>query len=122
MQKQTTSDHEDGQFDDAPDDSKKFGNITTSNGIVMSENISAPVAVIDSRQGGSYIDDEQKLLEWSDADYESDEDEEALEEDVYDDRIEDEDWDIAERGTYWYHFIAISLLSDTVERRFHKTI
>lgn len=122
MQKQTTFDHEEGQFDDAPDDSGKSVNAAVTNGLVPSESTSTPVAVVDSRQGGSYIDDEEKLLEWSDVDYEGEDDEEALEEDIYDDRIEDEDWDIAERGMYWHRFITLSLSFNTLECRFYKTV
>jgi len=49
----------------------------------------APLA--DPRQGGYFIDDDSTLLEWS---------EESADEDEIDDdnRVEDEDWEIAEGG------------------------
>jgi RIO kinase 1 len=51
----------------------------------------------DPRQGHSYIDDDRQLLEWSDAE----EDESELDERDFDDlRVEDEDWEMAERGTH----------------------
>ncbi len=49
------------------------------------------------RQGNSFIDtaNEKEILDWSD----SNEDDEV--EEAYDvDRVEDEDWEIAERGVY----------------------
>ena len=79
---------EDGQFDDAPDDP------------------TAPVTV-DPRQGHNFIDDDA-LLEWSSDSSEdegSEPDEFEQEEDLIEAeafqtlRAEDEDWEIAERGT-----------------------
>ncbi len=76
---------EEGQFDDAP--------------------TSGPAT--DPRQGNAYIDDEG-LLEWSSGSSEEDEsepDEFEQEEDIIEAeafqtlRAEDEDWEIAERGT-----------------------
>ena len=49
----------------------------------------------DPRQGGHYIDDVQ-LLEWSEPS--EDEDDELSGDDFEGDRVEDEDWEIAERG------------------------
>ena len=66
-----------GQFDDAPEDQ------TTQQ--------------IDSRQGPAYIDD--ATLEWSDPEDGSGDDE-VYEEDYTDDRVEDEDWEVAERGSF----------------------
>ncbi|KAG9315712.1 RIO1-domain-containing protein [Chiua virens] len=65
-----------GQFDDAVEDIEKH----------------------DQRQGGHYIDDvDDQLLEWSDPS--EDEDVDQLSGDDFEDnRVEDEDWEIAERG------------------------
>lgn len=50
-----------------------------------------------SRQGPRYIDDD--LLEWSEES--TPEEDEEIDEEVYsDNRVEDEDWEIAERGTH----------------------
>ncbi|KAH7885222.1 RIO1-domain-containing protein [Phlebopus sp. FC_14] len=49
----------------------------------------------DPRRGGHFIDDEQ-LLEWSEPS-DDDDDEELSGDDFEDDRVEDEDWEIAER-------------------------
>ncbi|KIJ62642.1 hypothetical protein HYDPIDRAFT_94239 [Hydnomerulius pinastri MD-312] len=66
---------EHGQFDDAP------------------EGVRPP----DPRQGGNFIDDDQ-LLEWSEPSDNEDEDEPELSGDDFEDnRVEDEDWEIAER-------------------------
>ncbi|KAH0832114.1 RIO1-domain-containing protein [Lanmaoa asiatica] len=65
-----------GQFDDALEDAEQH----------------------DPRQGGHYIDDDQ-LLEWSEPSEDEDADIDQLSgDDFEDDRVEDEDWEIAERG------------------------
>lgn len=51
----------------------------------------------DPRHGGHYIDDAQ-LLEWSEPSDDDDIDQ-LSGDDFEDDRVEDEDWEIAERGT-----------------------
>lgn len=66
-----------GQFDDAP------GDVTDG-------------ATADPREGHQFID--QAILAWSEPSEEDDFDEE---EDEYDNiRVEDEDWEIAERGPF----------------------
>ena len=49
----------------------------------------------DPRQGGHFID-EQELLEWSD---ESAEEDDEIDEEYDHNRVEDEDWEVAEGGT-----------------------
>lgn len=66
-----------GQFDDALEDAEQR----------------------DPRQGGHYIDDDQ-LLEWSEP---SDGEDQLSGDDFEDDRVEDEDWEIAERGESSFH-------------------
>lgn len=67
-----------GQFDDALEDVEQH----------------------DPRQGGHYIDDDQ-LLEWSEPSEDEGEDIDQLSADDFeDDRVEDEDWEIAERGEF----------------------
>lgn len=80
------------QFDDAPGENQVIAPVTR-----------------DPRAEGSYIDDE--LLEWSEADGDEGSDDESLnEEDFEDNRVEDEDWEIAERGTPAYvHVSAYTL-------------
>ena len=79
---------EDGQFDDAPEDTVETPN--------------APQTV-DLREGHNYIDDEN-ILEWSEDSSDEEEDTFDLEEDQMEAeafetlRAEDEDWEIAERG------------------------
>ncbi|KAI0354991.1 RIO1-domain-containing protein [Trametes cingulata] len=82
---------EDGQFDDAPDDTS-----------------APPQTAVDPRQGHSFIDDE-RLLEWSSESSDEDEgegsepdefeqEEDTLEAEAFQTlRAEDEDWEIAER-------------------------
>ena len=81
-------DIEDGQFEDAPEDS------TQSNTV-------PPVIIrVDPRANGTFIDDPE-LLEWSEPEDDGfvDEDEDELyEEDFEDNRVDDEDWDVTERG------------------------
>lgn len=88
---------EDGQFDDAPEDART---------VQIVESISQPAAApVDPRGGHTYIDDAAPLdpsinLDWSE-DEEISEDED--DEDEYEDgiaRVEDEDWEIAERGLW----------------------
>jgi RIO kinase 1 len=69
---------EDGQFDDAPEDA---------------------VAVVDIRQAGHQLidDHDDPLLRWSEEE-ESEAEDELNEEDFDDNRVEDEDWEMAERG------------------------
>lgn len=78
---------EDGQFDDAPGDT-----VTTAS---------------NPRQGHTFIDEDQGLLEWSSDSSEEDEsepdefqeEEDALEAEAFQTlRAEDEDWEIAEGG------------------------
>lgn len=86
---------EEGQFDDAPED-------TT---------VSTPVDPVDgrARTAHRFVDDEDKdeehLLEWSSSSEDEDEpddfedEEDALERAAFEElRVEDEDWEIAERG------------------------
>lgn len=63
-----------GQFDDALEDAEQH----------------------DPRQGGHFIDDD-RFLEWSSED-EDDDIDQLSGDDFEDDRVEDEDWEIAERG------------------------
>jgi len=60
----------------------------------VQDNLTDPPAV-DPRQGGHFVDDEN-LLEWSE-DSESD-DKDSIDEGYDDNRVEDEDWEIAEGG------------------------
>lgn len=82
---------EQGQFDDAPED------LTT---------------VSDLRQTGHVLIDEDELLQWSEDDMQGngDElDEDELDERDFDDaRVEDEDWEMAERGTPTHHCIFLA--------------
>ena len=82
------SDHEDGQFDDAPE---------------FEGQRHAPTAPANPREGRGFIDD--PLLEWSESD-EEDESSDAFlnEEDFEDNRVEDEDWEITERGSRFSFF------------------
>ena len=50
-----------------------------------------------SRQGGHYVDDDGQ---WSSDDDDEDIDFELSGDDFENDRVEDEDWEIAERGMY----------------------
>jgi len=78
---------EEGQFDDAPDDMHPEG----------------------VRQGHSYMD--ETLLEQIEDSSEGDSDVYSESEDSDDDltRVEDEDWEIAERGTRFESFAALFL-------------
>ncbi|KAI0320527.1 RIO1 family-domain-containing protein [Amylostereum chailletii] len=72
---------EDGQFDDAPDDL-----------------INAPPTLTNPRAGLTFIDEAR--LEWSDHEETSEEEDESLdpeEEEYLYNRVEDEDWEVAER-------------------------
>jgi len=51
----------------------------------------------DPRQGGHYVDD---ASQWSMPSDDEDEDIDGLSDDFEDNRVEDEDWEIAERGKY----------------------
>lgn len=51
----------------------------------------------DPRLGGYFIDDDH-ILEWSDGSSEVDDGNELNEDDFEDDRADDEDWEVAERG------------------------
>ena len=80
----------DGQFDDAIEDGQQ----------PTSTSDSAQPA--DLRAAHHYIDDEEGLLEWSSSSSEDefDADEDEAEAAAFDGlRAEDEDWEIAERGT-----------------------
>ena len=81
-------DIEDGQFEDAPEDSAQSNTVL-------------PVIIrVDPRANGTFIDDPE-LLEWSEPEDDGfvDEDEDELyEEDFEDNRVDDEDWDVTERG------------------------
>jgi RIO kinase 1 len=88
---------EDGQFDDAPGD---VGAATPA----VTTIVEAPAPAVDARaQGEQFIDDvaggdDAALLEWSDEEH-VDEDSEGPDEADFDDlRVEDEDWEMAERG------------------------
>lgn len=92
---------EDGQFDDAPQDDS------------AERSVAAPTAAIHPSSAGfthelrntdhhAFIDDDPSLLAWSDEDDgdgdNSREDEDELNEDDFDEaRVEDEDWEMAER-------------------------
>ena len=90
---------EDGQFDDAPEDVQTSLSATPA--------LQPMTASADPRGGHSYIDDDAPVdpninLDWS-------EDEELSEDETDEDefensfaRVEDEDWEIAERGKYLY--------------------
>jgi RIO kinase 1 len=73
-----------GQFNDAP-----------SNDVVVDDQQ-------DPRTGGHFIDDEHPLevLEWSDESSEAGDGDEG---DFEDDRADDEDWEVAERGELHLH-------------------
>ena len=76
-------DIEDGQFEDAPEDSAQSNTVP-------------PVIIrVDPRANGTFIDDPE-LLEWSEPEDDGfvDEDEDELyEEDFEDNRVDDEDWE-----------------------------
>ena len=80
---------EDGQFDDAPEDTVETPNAASQ--------------VVNLREEHNYIDDEN-ILEWSEDSSDEEEDTFDLEEDQMEAeafeslRAEDEDWEIAERG------------------------
>ena len=99
--------HEDGQFDDAVED-------VTTTPIQPGSPTQRPPA--------RYIDEEH-LLEWSDPeDSDEDELEEVFREDDYEDnRVEDEDWEIAERGEFRFGVEVYQYASDRAIR-FHKTV
>lgn len=81
MAAETPPDIAPGQFDDAPEDAEQP----------------------DPRQGGHYIDDDQ-LLAWSNPSEDEDMDMGQLSGDDFEDnRVEDEDWEIAERGESAFH-------------------
>jgi hypothetical protein len=87
---------EDGQFDDAPDDNA--GVVTTT---TTTATTTATASVTDlSNTDHARIDDDAALLAWSDdAEEDEDDDEDELNEEDFDDaRVEDEDWEMAERG------------------------
>lgn len=68
-----SEEHEEGQFDDAP------------------------VPGNNPRDGATFVDDQ--VLEWSESDSGDGEDKDELDEDGFEeDRVEDEDWEVAERG------------------------
>ena len=85
---------EDGQFDDAPEDALT----------VPAQPVTQPAIVpVDPRGGHTYIDDDAPQeagidLDWSDEDdiSEDEDDEDEFEDGMA--RVEDEDWEIAERG------------------------
>ena len=61
------------------------------------DDVNPSVVPADRRQGGHFVDDET-MLEWSEGSASGDEDDDI--DDEYDnDRVEDEDWEIAEGGT-----------------------
>ena len=82
-------DIEDGQFDDAPEDTVETPNAASQ--------------VVNLREEHNYIDDEN-ILEWSEDSSDEEEDTFDLEEDQMEAeafeslRAEAEDWEIAERG------------------------
>lgn len=81
---------EDGQFDDALENTSQTLNPT-------------PQAQVNLREGHTYVDDEN-ILEWSEESSDEEEDAFDMEEDQMEAeafetlRAEDEDWEIAERG------------------------
>ena len=91
---------EDGQFDDAPEDAQTVPSV---------EPVSQPAVVpVDPRGGHTYIDDDAPQeaeinLYWSEEDdvSEDDDDDDEFEDGMA--RVEDEDWEIAERG--WWAII-----------------
>lgn len=98
-----TSNHADGQFDDAEGD---FTGVSEPVNLGLSQPRPAETAALrqaltfNPREGEILIDDDH----WSDDDDEEEEEEEegaSSQELEYDDhtRVEDEDWEIAERGT-----------------------
>lgn len=89
----------DGQFEDAEENGTQ-------------------VSVSDPRQGNNYID-EEALLEWSEDSVEEDEDE--IEEQYDDNRVEDEDWEVAEGGVLILS-ISCCKAEDYAATRFHKAI
>lgn len=87
--------YEEGQFDDAPDEAQNLTNLREGpNGHQEASNT-------DGRGNQSYIDD-PALLEWSDEPEEEvgDDEDDLREEDFDDNRVEDEDWDVTERGMF----------------------
>ena len=112
--------HEDGQFDDAPEDDT--GPIQVSNPSTVDAPTVAPASVIDARQGASYID-EDGLLEWSEPEDEDSYDSDQVlgdDDNDYENRVEDEDWDIAERGMHYSTFQSSSLF--TIEKTLPSNI
>ena len=91
---------EDGQFDDAPEGAQTVPSV---------EPVSQPAVVpVDPRGGHTYIDDDAPQeaeinLDWSEEDdvSEDDDDDDEFEDGMA--RVEDEDWEIAERG--WWAII-----------------
>lgn len=73
----------------------------------------------DPRHGGHYIDDAQ-LLEWSEPSDDDDIDQ-LSGDDFEDDRVEDEDWEIAERGTSVVVRPSV-LMCKACIFRFHKAV
>jgi hypothetical protein len=70
---------------------------------------------VDPRQGGYFVDDET-LLEWS----EESADEDEIDNGYDDDRVEDEDWEIAEGGMLIKNKDFRAL--DRISNRFYKAI
>lgn len=79
-------DHDEGQFDDAPED------------VAIPQTPATIATAADPRGDASYIDDSPRLLEWSEPETEDEDEDEFMEEDFEDNRVEDEDWDVTERG------------------------
>jgi hypothetical protein len=84
-----------GQFDDALEDAEPHN----------------------PRQGGHYIDDDQ-LLEWSEP---SEDEDDQPSGDDFEDRVEDEDWEIAERGESVYDRPSV-LTCERCIFRFHEAV
>lgn len=89
MALEAISNFEEGQFDDAEDDSLQSQSLENQ--------CRDTTAVPHIRAEGAYIDDEN-VLDWSES--ESEEDKNSIyESEVEESRVEDEDWDVTERGT-----------------------
>lgn len=86
-----------GQFDDALEDAGQH----------------------DPRQGGHFVDDDQ-LLEWSESSEDGDDDQ-LSGDNFEDDRVEDEDWEIAERGESAFDRLP-ALMCKWCILRFHKAV
>lgn len=82
-----------GQFDDAEDGEQQGTPAVKQPEVRMTDP--------HGRAKGAYID-EENLLDWSDPEEDEEVDEDDLDEAYFEEnRVEDEDWDVTERGSYW---------------------